>query len=139
MKKIILFTVALIIAGTISAQGGTVILVASKDVTNTALSHEEIQRIFLGKKTTWADGKKVTPVTQKGGRVHNDFLVTILKKTDAQYDSFWKQAVFTGTGFPPKSLASDAEVILFVEKTGGAVGYIDSDTPHSSLKKIEVK
>jgi ABC-type phosphate transport system substrate-binding protein len=139
MKKTIFIAAAMVLIYALSLQAGTVIVIANKGVASSSVSRDEIQRMFLGKKTTWENGKKVVPVDQKGGRVQSGFLAEILKKTEAQYDSYWKQAVFTGVGLPPKSFETDAEVVQFVEKTDGAVGYIDSDSPHAAVKKLDIK
>lgn len=139
MKKTILFIVVYVCVCAVAAQAGTVIVIGNKGVGLSSVSRVEIQQIFLGKAITWSDGKKVTPVIQNAGRVQEGFLKNFLGKTPAQFDTFWKQAIFTGTGRPPKSVASDADVVQFVGSTDGAVGYIDSDTPLGDTKKLEVK
>jgi ABC-type phosphate transport system substrate-binding protein len=39
----------------------------------------------------------------------------------------------------PKAFATDAEVVAFVEKTKGAIGYIGAATSTTSAKVLEVK
>jgi hypothetical protein len=39
----------------------------------------------------------------------------------------------------PKTLATDAEVVAFVEKTKGAIGHVGAGTSTASAKVLEVK
>jgi hypothetical protein len=40
---------------------------------------------------------------------------------------------------PPKSLATDAEVVEFVRETAGAIGYIDASTPREGVKVLSIE
>lgn len=139
MKKKALMTLLCLFTAVSLAHAGSIILIANKGVAASTLSRDDVQRIFLGKKTTWDDGKKISPVILKGGFVHEQFLKTYLDKNVSQFDTFWKQVMFTGKGKTPKSVPGDAEMVWFVGNTDGAVGYIDSDTPHGDVKKLDLK
>jgi hypothetical protein len=39
----------------------------------------------------------------------------------------------------PAAFATEAELVAFVAATPGAVGYIDSATPHEGVKEVAVK
>jgi ABC-type phosphate transport system substrate-binding protein len=138
MKKAVILALACIFAMASAAHAGNIILIANKGVGASSLSKGDVQLIFLGKKTSWDDGKKITPVVLRSGRVHDQFLKANLDKSASQFDTFWKQMMFTGKGRPPKSVAGDADVVHFVSSTDGAVGYIDADTPHGDVKRIEI-
>ena len=95
------------------------------------------QKIYLGKKSKWDNGASITAVTLSGGGVHDAFLDQYIKKTSAQFDTYWKQMIFSGKGVPPKSFASEKELIDFVSQTAGAIGYVDSTTPMENVKVIQ--
>ncbi len=139
MKKTVMLLLAFFFSGIVAVQAGSVIIIANKDVPSASLSYDELQRIFLGKKTTWADGKKIVPICLKGGSTHASFLRSYLDMNPSQFDIFWKHAVFTGTGRPPGALMDEMAVVQFVKNTTGGVGYIDSDNLRGTLKVIEVK
>jgi ABC-type phosphate transport system substrate-binding protein len=139
VKKIILLTVTFVLAFAACPRAGDVIVIVNRSVPDASVSRAELERIFLGKKTVWENGKKIVPVIQDAGAVHKAFLKEYLAKNPSTYDIYWKQAVFTGTGSPPGSLSDDAQVVRFVSGTDGAVGYIDSDTPHADVKPLEVR
>ena len=44
-----------------------------------------------------------------------------------------------GAGTPPTPFNTEAELVEYVKKTKGAIGYIDSGTSHSGVKVIEVR
>ena len=139
MHKMIILLLTCFLSCAAVAQAGSVIIIANKDISATSLRPEEIQRIFLSKKTTWDDGKRITAVCQKSGPAHAAFLRSFLDMNPSQYDIFWKHAVFTGTGRPLKSLADEADVVEFVRTTPGGIGYINSETPHDDVKTMKVQ
>ncbi len=60
-------------------------------------------------------------------------------KSFDQFNNYWKQQVFTGNGQMPKAFDNVKDLVDYVSKTDGAVGYLSSDTPAADLKKLEVK
>jgi ABC-type phosphate transport system substrate-binding protein len=113
-----------------------VLIVANKSVTETAISKTNIQQIFLGKNQKWQDGKKIRLAVLKEGPVHEAFLSAYLNRTPDRYASFWKVAIVSGTGYPPKSFDSEADLLKYVAEEAGAIGYISSDTPHNEVTVI---
>jgi ABC-type phosphate transport system substrate-binding protein len=47
--------------------------------------------------------------------------------------------VFTGKGSMPKSLASDADIVAYVTKTKGAIGYVSAAASVGGAKKLTIK
>jgi len=115
------------------------IVIAVSDVTVSQLDAGTAKAIFLGKKTKWENGDTIVPVNLKRGPTHQEFLKVVVRKTPAQYRSFWKRAIFTGTGMPPRSFATEEEVVGFVRASPGAIGYIDASTPHEGVKVLEIE
>lgn len=139
MKKTIMLLLMLFFSSVMASRAGSVIVIANKDVPLTSITTDELQRIFLGKKTTWNGGKKIVPICLKNGRSHESFVTSFMDMNPSQFDIFWRQAIFIGTGRPPKLLADEADVVQFIMTTPGGVGYIDSDTRHDMVKTIVVK
>jgi len=115
------------------------IVIVNNDVAESELDRMALQAIFLGKKTQWENGHTIVPVNLKGGATHQEFLKVIIRRTPAQYRTFWKRAIFTGTGMPPKSFATEEEIVAFVRESRGAVGYIDPSTPHEGVKVLSIQ
>lgn len=139
MKKTVLLCLILLASVVLPARAGSIIVVAHTDVPVSVLSGDELQRIFLGKKTFWSGGRRIVPVCLKRGGTHESFLKSYMDMNVSQFDIFWRQAVFVGTGTPPAAFSSEREVIDFVRKTPGGVGYVDSSNVQGELKIIKVK
>jgi len=140
-KQILLFMVAflfVLFAGVGYAEE-PVIVIAHPGVAQGQIASGDLNEIFLGKKKTWENGEKLVPAMLESGACHESFVKTFVKKTASQFSTFWKQAIFTGQGIPPKTIKSEAEMVSFVASTPGAIGYISSSTAHEGVKVLEIK
>ncbi len=126
MKKVVAYLM-LSIVFSLSAAYAEVLIIANKDVSEASLSQQEIQEIFLGKRVQWSDNSRIRFVTVGDAGVHSMFLKQYVKLSDSDWKMYWKRMVFTGRGMPPETISSEAEVIGFVSKTKGAVGYISAE------------
>lgn len=117
------------------------LVIANNSVSESSVSKQDLKMIFLGKKKSWEGGQKIKPVTLKDGESHDAFVNTYVEKTPASFSSFWKHAILSGTGIPPKSFTSEDDLVKYVAGKDGAVGYISSDTPYaeSAVKILEIK
>ena len=115
-------------------------VIANSSVKTDMISVREIQRVFLEESNSLGNGTRVEPVLGTDGPVHKAFLQQYIGKTDEDLKTYYRALVFTGRGSMPKVLASDAEVVAYVAKTRGAIGYvsIDSDTTVDGVKTLLV-
>lgn len=100
-----------------------------------AISDSEIRAMFVGRRTTWPDGRSVMVAAATTGPGH-DGLMRLLGKTSQQFLNGWKKLMFTGNGTMPKLLAGDQEVVAYVAQTPGAIGFIASPPPASGVVVI---
>jgi ABC-type phosphate transport system substrate-binding protein len=114
-------------------------VVVNNKVNVTSLSKDEVKAIFLGDKTTWPDGTPVKIVVLQEGPVHKAFLREVLGKTPTQFDNYWTKLVFTGRAGAPKSFSSMQQVIEFVAREAGAIGYVAPGRADQSLKTLTVR
>lgn len=117
---------------------GDVVVIVNPSVPESTLSAKEIKDIYLGKKTSWGNGSKINFVVLNGD-THDTFLSTFVKKTAAQFNTFWKKQVFTGKGSPPQAFDSNQAMIDFVSRTPGAIGYVSGSADVSNVKTITVQ
>lgn len=115
------------------------ILIAHPGVPASALSAGDVQKVFLGKTANWSDGSSVRLGTLDGGPTADAFLKDVVKKSPKQFSTFWKKAVFSGTGEMPAEFGTEAEFVAWVAATPGAVGYIDAATAHDGVKVIAIQ
>lgn len=138
MKRTVCLVLVLFLWLSAAAIAGELFIVNSSVSVN-ALDPDSLKNIYLGNKAQWPDGTKIIPVMLERGPVHESFIKDVVKKSLAQFSSYWQQAVFTGKGQPPKSFATEAELVSYVAKTRGAIGYIGPSTAHEGVKVIEQK
>jgi len=134
-----LFLAAVTIGAATAALAADIKVIANSSVGASAVSADELKGVFLGTKTSLGDGSHVEPVLLKSGAVHEAFLKEYVGKTDDALNTYYRSLVFTGKGSMPKAFASDAEVVSFVEKTKGAIGYVSAGASAGSAKTLEVK
>lgn len=115
------------------------LLIVNKSVEETTLSKEDVNLIFLGKKTKWANGQKINVAVLKQGKTHESFLNIYMNKTPSKYASFWKIAIVSGTGFPPKFFQNESDLVKYVAEKQGAIGYISPGAEPGDTKKIKVE
>jgi ABC-type phosphate transport system substrate-binding protein len=127
------------IAASTGAHSGNVKVIANSKVSVDAISVDELKDVFLQSKSSLSDGTQVHPVLEKGGPAHETFLKQYLGKTDAALQTYYRGLVFTGKAPMPKMFDSDAEVITYVAKTKGAIGYVSSATSTEGVKTLVVK
>jgi len=139
MKNLTILTAsAIALFAAAAAQAGEVKIIANPSVGADAVSAEELKKVFLITSTS-LEGSRVEPVVEKGGAAHEAFLKEYVGKTDAALETYYRSLVFTGKGSMPRTVASDAEMVSFVAKTKGAIGYVSAGTAAAGVKTLEVK
>lgn len=102
-----------------------------------AVTADELNRLFLGRASSFADGSKATQLNLAEGQAGRDeFDSKVLNRSSAQLKAYWSKLVFTGKGTPPKELADDAAVKAAVAADSTAIGYISSGSVDSSVKVV---
>ena len=113
-------------------------VVANPSIKASEISIDDLKGVFLATKTSLPDGSQVEPVLAKTGAAHEAFLKDI-GKTGQALSTYYRSLVFTGKGSMPKVCASDAEVIEYVSKTRGAIGYVSAAANAAGTKTLDVK
>lgn len=87
------------------------------------LTGAEVRDVFVGDKQL-AGGVKLIPVDN--ANVQPQFLAKVMKVDVTKYESIWTKKSFRDGLVPPAMKSGDAEVLEYVKKTAGAVGYVGS-------------
>ncbi|MDA8362519.1 MAG: hypothetical protein M0Z84_01585 [Gammaproteobacteria bacterium] len=110
------------------------IVIANPRVPATSLSVPDLAAIYLRRVTVWSDGQPIVPVNQGTGSViRKRFSVILFKEPPVALDDYWNRMHFQGQN-PPLVLGSDRDVVIFVNKVPGAIGYVRKGTPIESAK-----
>lgn len=123
----------------VNAQAGSVKIIANLSVKADSISVDELKNVYLEDTSSLKDGSHVEPVLAKSGATHEAFVKDYVGKNDSALQTYYRSLVFTGKGSMPKVLGSDAEVVAYVAKTKGAIGYVASGASAEGVKTLEVK
>lgn len=119
--------------------------VAYRVVVNAANPQASVDRRFLAdaflkKVTRWGAGEAIRPVDQRPESVSRQrFSDDVLGRSVAAVKSYWAQLVFSGRDLPPPELDGDDEVVRYVAKHAGAVGYVSASASVETVKVIVVR
>ena len=136
--RFLVLVAALSIFNSVTVRAADLKVIANPSVSASSVSADDLKGVFLEEKTSLADGSHVSPVLQKGGAAHEAFVKTYLGKTDDALQTYYRSLVFTGKGSMPKALGSDDEVVAYVAKTKGAIGYVSAGASAAGAKTLEV-
>jgi hypothetical protein len=114
-------------------------VIANPSVKSASVSVDELKNVFLGNTSSLADGSKVEPVLAESGAAHDEFLKDVVGKSAPALKNHLKTLVFTGKGSMPKSFASEADIVKYVAKTPGAIGYVSGAADAAGVKKVALK
>ncbi|HKN69432.1 MAG TPA: TonB family protein [Terriglobales bacterium] len=133
-----LVAAGLMVFASVNALAGDVKVIANSSVKVDTISAAELKRVFLEERISLGDGTHVEPVLEKDGPVHEAFLQEYLGISEDDLHMYYRALVFTGRGFTPKVLGSDAEVVAYVARTRGAIGYMSSAASAEGVKTLTI-
>lgn len=137
-QKILPLVAAIVMFVSVPAVAGELKIVANPGVRADSITPAELRSIFLQDRRSLSDGSHVEPVLAKGGAAHEAFLRQYVGKSDDDLRNYYRTLVFTGTGAMPRFLDSDAEIIRYVARTKGAIGYVSADFPTMGVKVLTI-
>lgn len=114
-------------------------IIVNASVKVSALSREQLQRVFLLKSNSLPDGTQVEPVLTTGSPAYQLFLKEYLGKSDAALSTYYRSLVFTGKALMPKTVDSDLEVVAYVARTKGAVGFVNASTQTEGVRSVMIR
>ncbi|MDP9050148.1 MAG: hypothetical protein M3O31_05395 [Acidobacteriota bacterium] len=132
----LLLALSLVLPATVQAQ---VLVIANPGISLTAISKAELHDVFTGVSTSLKGTAQVMPVLLREGNVHSAFLSLYIGKSDSGFRAGWRSILFSGQGTMPRTLDCDADIVAFVERTPGAIGYISSESPHKGVRVLAVR
>jgi ABC-type phosphate transport system substrate-binding protein len=118
MNKLI-FSVLISLASTLALADPVVIANSGLQ-----LQASDIKDVFSGTKQ-FAGAVKLVPVDN--AQTQSSFLADVLKVTPTKYKQVWAKKAFQEGLTPPDVKSTDAEVLDYVKRTPGAIGYVSAE------------
>jgi ABC-type phosphate transport system substrate-binding protein len=106
----------------------------------TSVDREFLAGAFLKKTTEWPDGAVVRPVDlPSSSAVRRRFTEEVLHRSVAEVKTYWQQRIFSGRDVPPPELDTDDEIVEYVARHDGAVGYVSGGAALGGTKVVTVR
>jgi ABC-type phosphate transport system substrate-binding protein len=104
------------------------------------LSLAELRAVFLGERSHWPNGRRITLVMMEQGQPEREAILReICRLSEADFRRRVLQGLFTGEVLvSPKTLATPVGVRKFVFNVPGAIGYLRPEDVDASIKVIRV-
>jgi ABC-type phosphate transport system substrate-binding protein len=100
------------------------------------LDAEQLRRIYTGR-VVELDGQMLHPVQLAGGQpLRRRFHASVLQQSEDEYLAYWTVRRYIGKGTPPPELASSAELLAYVQRTPGAIGYLQAGELRPGLNVV---
>ncbi len=104
------------------------------------LSFDELRRIFLGNRSHWPNGRRITLVMREPGELERKTVLRdVCAMNEDQFKNHFVHGLFTGEILvSPKILASPVGVRKFVFNVPGAIGYLRVGDVDDSVKVVRI-
>jgi len=125
-------------AQTTSGQSLAIIVNQSNPVENLSLT--ELRRIFLGERSHWPNGRRITLVIMPPGEPEREAILReVCRMNEKDYNNHFLHGLFTGEVFAsPKTLSTPVGVRKFVFNVPGAIGYVRTADVDDSVKVLRI-
>ena len=117
----------------------TIYVFANLNVADRVLTQPDLQKIYLGKKVKWADKQGINFTALSSGTCLETFIKEYVKKTPFQFQNYWKKQIFTGKGQPPRGFDNEAELVDYVSRTSGAIGFSCTQPDITMVKILSIR
>jgi len=105
-----------------------------------AVDRQFLEDAFLKKVTTWPNGEVIRPVDlAPDSPVRARFTHDVLNRTVEAVKGYWQQRIFSGRDVPPPEFAVDDDVVKFVLKHTGGLGYVSGGASVGDAKTVAVR
>lgn len=102
-------------------------LIIHPQSSSTSIDRALAAQVFLKKVRRWPDGVAIRPVDlDEASPVRQRWSGEVLKRSIESVKSYWQQMIFSGRDLPPPELDSDDEVVSYVLREPGSIGYVSS-------------
>jgi TonB family protein len=136
--KIIIVAAGWVACACAAALAGEVKIIANREIKVDSISTGDLKSLFLEEKMSLADGTHVELVINRSGVANEKFLQQYVGKSLDDLRTYYRSLVFSGRASMPKEFGSDAEVVAYVAKTRGAIGYVAADSSTEGVKTLTV-
>jgi hypothetical protein len=101
------------------------------------LSSDEVINIFLGRYRQLPSGIAALPIDQPANLpLKAQFYRKLVNKDLAEINAYWARLTFSGKTSPPRQATNATEVMDWLVRTRGAIGYVERDMVDARLRIV---
>ena len=108
-----------------------VVAIVSAESTTTAITADQIARIYLGESNKLIPFEIASPSSTR-----REFYAKVVGRDEGQVRAAWSRLVFAGKVSAPKELPSGEEVVKAVAANPNSIGYVDRSFVNMSVKIV---
>ena len=113
------------------------VVIVSKTNPTEAMTQADVEKIFLGKLKLFPDGSSAIPLDMPDKSAEKiTFYEQAVGKTESQLRAYWSRVIFTGSGAPPKAVASSADMLKLVAENPNTIGYVDKALINETVRVV---
>lgn len=115
-------------------------IIVNRDNPIENMSMTELRTVFLGERSHWPNGRRITLVMMETGQPERDVVVRdVCRMSESDLRRRYLQGLLTGEVLvSPKTLASPVGVRKFVFNVPGAIGYLRPEDLDDTVKVIRI-
>jgi len=118
----------------------TLAIIVNQSNTIDDLSLKELKTVFLGERSHWPNGRRITLVMMDAGLSERKAVLRdVCHMNETEFSRHFLQGLFTGEVFvSPKTLSTSVGVRKFVFNVPGAIGYLRASDVDGTVKVVKV-
>ena len=101
------------------------VVLVSDEVSVRELSKNELANIFLGKKTNWDDGTRISiGYMNDASKKTEAFFEEYIGQSHRRFKKYWVKKVFAGYGVAPKLFRDMEKAVEFLNRYKGGIAFV---------------
>ena len=123
---------------TVNAAPEEVDVVVNKSNDSAPPSREETRRIFMGDKSSWPGGKRITVLMLAPDQPERAVILqAVFKMSESEYTKYFLQAAFTGHVLAaPRDLPSASQMKARLAANPNAIGYLKKEDVDGNVRVL---
>jgi ABC-type phosphate transport system substrate-binding protein len=114
------------------------VVVVSPNVKVDNISRDDLENIFLGRQTIWANGKKITiAISTQNDEKLEEFLSENIGQTKRRFKKYWLKKVFSGYGVAPRLFSNNEKALEFAKAHPDTITYLTLED-ESQVENIKI-
>jgi ABC-type phosphate transport system substrate-binding protein len=105
-----------------------------------SLDRKFLADVFLKRSAIWPGGEAIRPVDlAPNSVVRRQFTGDVLRRSVEAVRVYWQQRIFAGRELPPPELDGDEDVVKYVLRHEGAIGYVSAGAALRESKPVAIR